>query len=205
MGELSRLLSERGLPMPGVGLNVNGSLSLYLTSVGTISPHHAFLSVTEFRSVLAAIGSGTPHEFRRGLLDAVHESLRSRSLLADRVSNLTGWSRVFDTLDVPALAPPPPPTDSATTRIALRSNSAVIYRLRLAHQAKSLFMAVDVKPHLSSASHDELKRVAEAAGASLSAGAQGPTLSISGVQLSRASDRLNSFVEATAPLFGEAH
>jgi len=66
-------------------------------------------------------------------------------------------------------------------------------------------MAVDVKPHLSSASHDELKRVAEAAGASLSAGAQGPTLSISGVQLSRASDRLNSFVEATAPLFGEAH
>lgn len=198
--QLGRLLDGIGLSMPRIGLNESGPVSLYVTSVPALSPHHVFLSVDDFRSVLRVAGPATTRETRAAVLDAVHEGLRARVLATDRISNLKGWARLFSALDVPALADLPLPVDSDVVRLPLRDNTEVSYRLRLGHRAK-VFMALDVKPRLAAISEREVREIGASIGAKVSKGTYATTLSFAGVPLGEAAGRLARFVEATSSIF----
>lgn len=199
--QLKELLADSGLPLPGIGFHESGSLSLYFANVPTTSPHHAFLTVGEFLSVLRIAPRPVRVEIRAQVLDAVFEGVRGRALAGDRISNLKGWAKFFETLNVPALEDPPRPSDAAVVRLALRARADVTYRLRLSHQAKNVSIALDVKPETSLASPEEVKRTAEANSAALSAGQSGWTLRIAGTTLDHAAARLRGFVDGTAHLF----
>lgn len=199
--QLSRFLRQAGLPTPGLGLSESGPLSLYFTSIPTLSPHHAFLSVTEFRTILAASHPLVDKNAQAAALDVAHASLRERALSADRISNLRAWSRFLSELDCPELAPPVLPTSDGIMRISLRSHPEVVYRLRLSHQAKSMFIAVDVKEGLVTASTSELEQLAAAAGARFAQTSGGRTISIPRVPMNNAAKQLEAFVVATESLF----
>lgn len=201
VGQLRRFLEECGLPLPGVGLSQIGSLSVYFTSVPTLSPHHAFLSVGDFLSVLRVVSRSSSPQTRAMVLDAVHESLRGRALAADKASNMQGWIRLFSELAVTALAPLPLPSDRSVVRLPLESCPAVSYRLRLGHQAKHVFMAVDLKAETVEKFATKIDDLVPALGAKLTENANGKTVSISGVPLEAAAEKLRSLVDSTAPLF----
>lgn len=198
--QLRRLLDEAGLPMPGVGLSEAGSLSLYITSVPAISPHHVFLSAGEFRSVLRVAGRGTPSEMRAVVLDTVHESLRGRTLANDRARNLQGWARLLPQIDLPALLPPPAPGNGAVVRLPLAARPDIAYRLRLSHRAKQVFIAVNLPDDAADAHEAEIAEIVSTMGANAMQGTDGTTLSIAQVPIDRAAQTLREFVGATAAL-----
>lgn len=201
MRQLTRLLAANDLPEPRIGLNQSGALNVYMTSVPSVSPHHVFCSVQEFQSVLRSMDHEVSPASRATILDAVHESLRARCLNEDRISNLKGWAKLFDSLDIPLLADLPLPTDAGLVRVALRSRSQVVYRMRLARQAKSVFIAVNANVRDIQLSRKEVEQVAESLGAKAVGRDDDLRLSLSGVPLAEAPERLGKFVEATARIF----
>ena len=201
VSQLRRLLSEAQLPLPGIGLSETGALSLYITSVPAVSPHHAFLSAGELVSVAAVARRDTTPAMRGAVLDAVHESLRGRTLESDRASNLEGWTRLLSHLDVPALAPAPPAHDRSVMRLPLAARPETTYRLRLGHRATQVFMAVDFTPDVCAAHEDDIAEIAATLGARTKHHAEGTTLSLTRVPLDAAPQRLRALVDATAPLF----
>lgn len=202
--QLRRLLDDAGLPMPGVGLSETGPLSLYVTSVPSGSPHHAFLSVGEFRSVLRVAGRDTPPETRAVVLDTVHESLRARTLANDRARNLQGWARLLPQIDFPALLPAPAPGGAAVVRLPLAARPDIAYRLRLSHRGERVFMAVNLADDVADAHEEQIAAVVSRMGANAMHGTDGTTLSIAEVPLERAAQTLREFVDATASLFAAA-
>lgn len=198
--QLQRFLKIAGMPKPSSGLNESGSLSLYLTSIPSLSPHHAFLSVHEFCSVLELVRSGAPLAPQVAVLDAVHESLRARILASDHLSNIKGWIRLKSELNVPLLEGLPTPSTADVVRIRLRDKQEVIYRIRMGHLAAKIFIAVNIGKN-ASASKTQIDSVATMLGATVSTLDGGFRIGLSGVPMVKAADKVNQFVEATAPLF----
>lgn len=199
--QLDSFAGAAGLRPPRFGLNEYGPLSVYCSNVPTVSPHHAFLLVEEFLSVVVALDRTAPERMRAAVLDAVHTSLRARSLASDQLWNLKAWASMFAQLDIPALADLPAAPTGSVVRIPMRDGSGVEYRLRLSHKARDVFMAVDVRPGAMRASEETFEAVVKALRAKVSESPDGRTVRISNVPVEKAAERFKAFVDATATFF----
>ncbi|MBV0894065.1 hypothetical protein [Microbacterium sp. NC79] len=199
LDQLVRLLASEGMPPPTIGLNEAGPLSVYVSSVPALSPHHTFLSVHEFRSILDSLQRGELADARAAVFDAVYEGLRARTRASDELSNIKGWIRLWREADVPLLADPPLPSTSNIVRIPLRDAPHVIYRLRMGHKGKKIFIAVNVDKS-ALASRADIERVAQSIGGTVSKVDSGMRIGLANVPMQRAAELLKHFVEATSTL-----
>lgn len=199
--QLDSFASDASLRLPRFGLNEYGSLSVYCANIPTVSPHHAFLQVEEFLSVVVALDRTAHEQTRSAVLDAVHSSLRARSLATDQIWNLKAWANMFAELDIPALADPPAARTDSVIRIPLRDDKSIKYRLRLSHKARDVFMAVDVKPGAVRVTEETFETIVKALGARVSESTDGRTVSVANVPVEMAAERLKVFVNATRVFF----